>query len=73
MYPRHTLPYLTLPYLTLPYLTSATYATYRSKKQETSQKKTAVPKQQLDAVDAVAVVGGEPTNRVLKVPPKYLG
>lgn len=42
----------TLPYLTLPMLPMFTY---RNKKHP---KKTASPKQQLDAVDAVAVVGG---------------
>lgn len=61
-------PYRTLPHLTSPYLTSPTlpYLTYLMLPIEARNKKhpqkTAVPKQQLDAV-----VGGEPKNRVLKV------
>lgn len=56
--------HLTLPYLTLPMLPMLPIEA-RNKKHP---QKTAVPKQQLDALDAVdAVVGGEPTNRVLKV------
>jgi len=65
MYPRHTLPHLTSPYLTYT-LPHPTYATYRSKKQETSPKnrftQTATRRGRRGRGR-----WGEPTNRVLKV------
>lgn len=66
MYPRHTLPYLTSPYLT--------YATYRSKKQEASQKNRCTQTATRRGRGRGRWGGADkPSSKGSVVPPKYLG